>query len=108
QAGSNMRLAKMQQALGQIPAAFHAAGIPMISVARTDVQAPRDHALAFREHRSDRDNPGLVSAEQLRSTCDAILAIIETWERAATSAETRAPTAVRDHAESLATTRLTQ
>jgi len=108
QAGSNIRLGKTQQALEEIPAAFHAAGIPMISIARTDVQAPRDHALAFREHRSDRDNPGLVSAEQLRSTCDAILAIIETWERGATFAETRAPTVVRDHAESLATTRLTR
>ena len=60
---------------------FNALGVPLMSLARIDEQAQRDHALAFSEHRSDRDDPRLVSVERLQMTRNVVLRIIENWER---------------------------
>jgi aminopeptidase-like protein/aminoglycoside N3'-acetyltransferase len=75
---------------GMTESQWHVPGLPMLSLARPNSQIWRDHGLLFREHRSDRDNPALVSPEKLKATRDAVLAVIDRWEADAADKSGRA------------------
>ena len=80
---SQLRVGKFLEVVTNDERQFNAPGvrIPMVSVSRVRTPVGRNGAWLYDEYHSERDDPMLTSDIRLEQTVEAVLAIIDRWDR---------------------------